>query len=194
MYLGVHSPADTQGGMIIGVIFLRLFLSVCDNINSWILSGVNVPIIMHLSATALILVHPQAEKTFTFAESTGLLGFLTGTISGNWLSQLDKLTPMFSEELLSTASFSGEFALGVLLCLWKPIVRYVLGILIVVVVSTVAKKCLNKLVFGTFSTPKERPPGDLTFWETVVKFFTYSSIGWCFSYISPLAFTLLGLW
>lgn len=189
MYLGVHSPADTQGGMIIGVIFLRLFLSVCDNINTWILSGVNVPILMHIFSMCLLLIHPQAEKTFTFAESTGLLGFLTGTISGNWISQLNTLTPFFSEEFLASPT-----VLGVLLCTWKPVLRYVIGIAVVVIVSTAAKKCLNKLVFGSFSTPKVRPPGDLTFWETVVKFFHYSSIGWCFSYISPLVITQLGLW
>ncbi|KAJ1630394.1 hypothetical protein T492DRAFT_1003372 [Pavlovales sp. CCMP2436] len=41
VYLGVHSPADVQGGMMLGAIVLRLWLSVHNALTAWLTTGFN---------------------------------------------------------------------------------------------------------------------------------------------------------
>ena len=36
LYSGVSSPADVQGGMLVGGVLVRLWLPICDMANAWI--------------------------------------------------------------------------------------------------------------------------------------------------------------
>ena len=41
MYLGVHSPADVQGGMLEGALLLRYFLTIYESLDDWLMSTSN---------------------------------------------------------------------------------------------------------------------------------------------------------
>lgn len=189
MYLGVHSPADVSGGMIIGVIILRAFLSVCDSLNDWILTGANVTLTMHLASFALLLIHPQCHRTFTFAETTSILGWLTGILSGNNMSGLDSSVFASSPDLATADYWMLAIAIA------KPLARFVLGLGITVPIYLASKKLLVLAIFGSgYKAPTPPRKTDFSFWETMVKFFSYSTIGWTTTYVAPLLFTQIGLW
>jgi len=64
LYSGASSPADVQGGMLVGGVLVRAWLPVCDSINEWIISqdsqllGLPQWAVLLLFATALLLCHP----------------------------------------------------------------------------------------------------------------------------------------
>lgn len=201
MYLGVHSPADVSGGMIIGVVILRAFLFVCDSINAWILASANVPIVMHALSFVCLLLHPQSNSTFTFAETTSILGWLTGILSGNQISQInsdtlstlsDGIASLTNSSIFFSNNYWAAFSTQAIL---KPLARFVLGILIQVPIYLVIKQILILLVFGRgYKAPTLPRKTDLNFRETLVKFFSYSSLGWCTTYLAPILFSALSMW
>jgi membrane-associated phospholipid phosphatase len=64
LYSGVSSPADVQGGMLVGGVLVRLWLPICDQANAWIVApdsqlfGAPQWLALLLLAALMVLVHP----------------------------------------------------------------------------------------------------------------------------------------
>ena len=64
LYSGVSSPADVQGGMLVGGVLVRLWLPVCDRANAWIIDpeatllGLPPWLALACIAALMVLLHP----------------------------------------------------------------------------------------------------------------------------------------
>mmetsp|Transcript_12995 Transcript_12995/g.25822 ORF Transcript_12995/g.25822 Transcript_12995/m.25822 type:complete len:372 (+) Transcript_12995:91-1206(+) len=90
LFLGVHSPADVQGGMILGGIVLRLWMWAHEGVDAWLTTADPFSVIAWVTAGTLLLLllHPRVRPTtYTYEESTCLLGFLGGFLIGGALSR-----------------------------------------------------------------------------------------------------------
>lgn len=86
LYSGVSSPADVQGGLLVGGVLVRLWLSICDPINEWIMSGASYGGLpqwaaLLLMAIALMAIHPytpgDARSWVALSYSTKAVAFGT---------------------------------------------------------------------------------------------------------------------
>jgi len=209
MYLGVHSPADITGGTLIGAIILRVFLSTCDWIDDWMIYGRMVPLYMLIVSTFLLTLHPKTNPpSYTYAETTSLLGWITGSVAGIWMNPVDRRSPLFVGGLPSFTS-SGLLSIALILVqeLWKPVLRYILGLVVMVTGYVLGKKILSAVIgcLGLLKNNNSRGSScssngnmetgsDLTVPETVVKFGTYLAMGLGCTMFAPLLFDLLHLW
>lgn len=208
MYLGVHSPADVQGGTIIGAICLRFFLSVCDSVDLWLVSGRNVAMILHLVSMMLLLVHPQTKPaSYTYTETTSMLGVVTGLLCGSWVNstymspQYSLYNGIASWSSLALSFHSSDstiaffFAIGVL---WKPLLKYILGLVLMIASYEVCKKLINKVVWTVFRGLGIRPDtddehsvkkkNDIGLPDVIIRFFSYSIMGWVVTVVAPVIF------
>ena len=68
LYSGVSSPADVQGGMLVGGVLVRLWLPICDRANAWIVDPASTlfgmpPWLALLGlATLMVLLHPFTPR------------------------------------------------------------------------------------------------------------------------------------
>ena len=68
LYSGASSPADVQGGMLVGGVLVRVWLPVCDVVNEWIvghdsrLFGLPQWAALFLISATLLLLHPITPK------------------------------------------------------------------------------------------------------------------------------------
>ena len=68
LYSGVSSPADVQGGMLVGGVLVRLWLPICDRANAWIvdpeaaLLGAPPWLALLAIATLMVLLHPFTPR------------------------------------------------------------------------------------------------------------------------------------
>lgn len=65
LYSGASSPADVQGGMLVGGVLIRLWLPVCDTVNAWIAgedfgwtSGFPQWAVLLMGGISLLAIHP----------------------------------------------------------------------------------------------------------------------------------------
>jgi len=204
MYLGVHSPADITGGMVIGAIILRIFLSISESIDNWILTGHNVPMIVITTTFFLLSIHPQTTPaTYTFAETATVLGWISGNLLGSWFKCPDQTRFV----IFPPDAFIGEEAqtiigtcLILITYLWKPVFRFLLGLLLIAITYFVVKK-LTSFFLQTMGlikiqnqATKTKPSRDLTISEALVKLLTYGSMGFMTSAGVPIVFDSLNLW
>lgn len=93
VYLGVHSPADVQGGMMLGAVVLRLWLSVHRSLHAWVVGGgfsdhgvpvtLDTTLVVTVAAAAAVLAHPVVvPRSTTFLESVAIVGFAHGFVLG----------------------------------------------------------------------------------------------------------------
>jgi len=203
MYLGVHSPPDIAAGMIFGAIILRGYLSVCDWIDVWTISGHFVPAISVLVTISMLLFHPQTSRSYSFAESASLLGWLNGTICGSWILVNYFASSTITQLIGDLVSLDDPWSF---LSLWCIIARYLLGICLSLGAMEAAKAVLTRVFVGLgLMKPKytKLPSGelikapesaeDLTLVETFVKYTTYCALGFTTTLLSPLVFRLLHL-
>ena len=100
LYSGVSSPADVQGGMLVGGVLVRIWLPVCEDVNAVLssyssLGGVPMPIALVILALAAMLVHPftpgEPRSWTALAFSTKALAFATSFIIGSNLCAAHEL-------------------------------------------------------------------------------------------------------
>jgi len=194
MYIGVHSPADITGGMLIGAFLLRIFLSVGEIIDAWTISSRFVPIYLNLAAYGLLLIHPQTSPASkSFAETSCLIGWATGSMTGSWFRPLDAPITLFPAHLF----LSEKSPLIVYIeCLWKPCLRVLIGFSLVMLSYTCVKKLLTTVTrsLGIFKERKPEDVRDLTMTECLIKFYSYFVFGFMISGGAPAVFDLLCLW
>lgn len=88
MYLGVHSPADVQGGMLLGALQLRVWLATCDGLEESIMASEQGVLSMIAITAVFLMLHPKVRPgTYTQEESVCLVGFVCGFIAGFYVSE-----------------------------------------------------------------------------------------------------------
>jgi len=92
LYSGVSSPADVQGGMLVGGVLVRIWLPVCEDVHvllsqTPVLLGMPQATFLLLLALALMLVHPftpgDPRSWTALAFSTKAVAFGTSFIIGS---------------------------------------------------------------------------------------------------------------
>eukprot|EP00455_Lapot_gusevi_P010916 TRINITY_DN149_c0_g1_i2.p1 TRINITY_DN149_c0_g1~~TRINITY_DN149_c0_g1_i2.p1 ORF type:complete len:434 (+),score=88.92 TRINITY_DN149_c0_g1_i2:60-1304(+) len=197
LYLGVHSPADVQGGMILGGVLLKLWIWSDHSVLLWMMENQSTPLYFSILCLILLLVCPRPAPpvaNYTYQEVVTLLGFLHGFVIGAWLRW--NFSPVFS----------------VTPC-WTSVIRTLVGFAFFLVSREVVKCVLNpvcKSIFGGWSSGSEEfytHTNKLEHFEVVVKkdiyvdfhkfvarFFCYSYLGVMVTYLAPALFDALRLW
>ena len=117
LYSGVSSPADVQGGMLVGGVLVRIWLPVCEDVatalsSSDILFGLPSPIFMCVAALLLMLMHPftpgDPRSWTALAYSTKAVAFATAFIIGSnhcasveWCSPAARAVPAAATYVLA---------------------------------------------------------------------------------------------
>ena len=93
LYSGVSSPADVQGGMLVGGVLVRLWLPICDTANAWIVKpdaqlwGLPQWLVLLLVGATMLLVHPftpnEPRSWTALAYSAKAIAFGTSFILGS---------------------------------------------------------------------------------------------------------------
>ena len=92
LYSGASSPADVQGGMLVGGLLVRIWLPVCEDVDAILtnlsadLMGIPTPALLVLLALGAMLVHPftpgDPRSWTALAFSTKAIAFATSFIIG----------------------------------------------------------------------------------------------------------------
>jgi len=104
LYSGVSTPADVQGGMLVGGVLVRIWLPVCEDVDGMLsftsssLYNLPKPIVLLLFAVFLMLIHPftpgEPRSWTALAVSTKAIAFATTFIIGsNQCMQYDWCAP-----------------------------------------------------------------------------------------------------
>ena len=99
LYSGVSSPADVQGGMLVGGVLVRVWLPICEHVNDFLTArqtvfGLPQWAFLALIAAGLLLIHPFTpgdRRSWTaIAYSAKAIAFATSFIVGsNYCAQHD---------------------------------------------------------------------------------------------------------
>ena len=89
---GGSSPADVQGGMLVGGVLIRIWLPICDVANDWIVDGARKTAglsqwaVLVLGALLLMAIHPFSPKDrrswVCIGHSTKVIAFAVFFIDG----------------------------------------------------------------------------------------------------------------
>lgn len=200
VYNGHHTPMDVFAGAILAVAFLYSFcVHIRPIVDSYVLNNAfsGLLTIVGITVSALIL-HPVPPKGLTPAHAeTGLaLGTMAGAYAALWMRTF--VSPQIVHSFFSSSSYppaaitDNIYLLGLL--------RFVLGVVIVLIVRTVVKAAGTALVLqvanainknNKFSAKNGFKYSEA---EVVVKYLTYSSIGIATLWASHIAFVFLGLY
>jgi len=101
LYSGVSSPADVQGGLLVGGVLVRVWLPICEPVNDWIMSGApyaGLPqwAALLILACGLMAVHPytpgDARSWTALSYSTKAVAFGTAFLIGTQAGAAHQLT------------------------------------------------------------------------------------------------------
>lgn len=163
VFLGVHYPQDIIGGWLIGLALLLVYVRAEPAVSRWLgqqTAGIQVVLAVSLPL-ALVFLHPAdaqgryPAETAVTAMST-LLGFGVGIA-------MERARVRFRVEAVW----------------WRRVIRYLVGLLLVVVCYVGPKLLLP-----------EQQDFDL---ETILRFTRYAFLGWVVAFLCPWIFVRLGL-
>eukprot|EP00744_Colponema_vietnamica_P011526 GILI01016213.1.p1 GENE.GILI01016213.1~~GILI01016213.1.p1 ORF type:complete len:398 (+),score=102.19 GILI01016213.1:126-1319(+) len=182
LYLGVHSPADIHGGMIVGGLLLQVWTSFCEDFDR-LLFVTSSTIFVFLAATVVIgsfwALVPKPQGSYqSYEETVIVIGSLYGFILG--------------------CKLRGEFAM--VPSSWLLLgLRAVLGFLAIICTYFVIKYS-TRAFFGALC-PRRKQKGEdahddedpYSVSDYLSKFFTYGSLNFCAAYLAPLLFRALAI-
>jgi len=170
LYLGVHSPSDVRAGLFMGVILIATYGSVDEALYSWVTTADNVPAVLVLIGTFLLLMSPQVRpRTPTFLQNCTLIGLLIGDLAGSrfWHDRLlfDDVQSALSGVAVGPGGAAAVCALG-----WfggglvAALLRFVVGLAVVLACRAVGKAVMNttlQAAFGVrlFAKSASKPEG-----------------------------------
>jgi len=83
LYLGVHSPLDLVGGVIIGSLLCGTWLYFGDIIDDFLISYSHVEWFAFSLVFVLVTLHPRSVSTPSFSRAVVMVGLALGTILGS---------------------------------------------------------------------------------------------------------------
>ncbi|XP_020521952.1 lipid phosphate phosphatase delta isoform X2 [Amborella trichopoda] len=117
IYLGMHSPIDVLGGVVLGSAILAAWLSVHELIDTFIVSGQNVTSFWASLAFLLLFAYPTPElPTPSFEYHTAFNGVALGVVGGiqqTYLQFHHEDVPRILSEQLSIMVFIGRIMVGI---------------------------------------------------------------------------------
>ncbi len=154
VYLGVHFPTDLLGGYILGIIVLLLFIKLDQPITDWLKTrGLGLQLMMSLLIPILMIMMLPSPEPSSIAACAVLLGGCVGiSFEQRWIKFKTPDT------------------------LWKKLVCYLIGTIILFAFYVGLKKAFNGLA-----------P------EPLFRFIRYSIIGIHFTLFAPWIFVKLKL-
>lgn len=208
LYLGVHSPMDVKGGLLLGltmVVICQRPVSLCDHLDKWILIAPHAGILVLFFCAVLLTLNPQPRPmTPTFMQNCVLCGLIWGDIVG-FRCETDR---RLGRGILgwgvagseNAGSHTGSNDLGWLLLSFRTAIGYV----IVMLGRVVVKKLLVMLCHQAGCEPepaKHSPQGSkqsvVRGWDlcaaAVVKFVVYAVAAWNITCGCPAFFEVIGL-
>eukprot|EP01100_Stratorugosa_tubuloviscum_P015356 TRINITY_DN8763_c0_g1_i1.p1 TRINITY_DN8763_c0_g1~~TRINITY_DN8763_c0_g1_i1.p1 ORF type:complete len:391 (-),score=110.98 TRINITY_DN8763_c0_g1_i1:26-1198(-) len=203
MYLGAHSAADIQGGMFIGAILLRsLQQPLFEYLNNFIETNPIAPLYIFLASTTPLLLHPQVRPaTYTYAESSSMLGYFFGYFLGCCFYKITPEKLIIFNSPLPNDLYSFETYFFFITHLIAPITRVLLGFALAFGLLILTKPICNFIIWKIFTKigySKVRLPNeqdlDLNLPETISKFSGYTTLGLATTYFAPILFDILHLW
>lgn len=194
LYLGVHSPADVQGGMILGGILLKLYFFVGDDLLlSLLTSTSNVFSWSLLAAFFFLLILPRPSKPFvnyTYLEVVTLAGFLQGFLTGSWLRWGSETVVTYGATNLILRNLVGFVFFGLSYVIVKKLLttvcRFLLGWL------SESQILANKIVDPRKIVVKKDLSYDVD--KISARFILYSYLGVMVTYLVPTVIDQLALW
>jgi len=86
LYLGVHSPMDVKGGILLGLALVFICqrpVRLCDHFDRWMLTMPHVGVVLMTILIVLLILNPQPRPmTPTFMQNCVLCGLIFGCSSG----------------------------------------------------------------------------------------------------------------
>lgn len=196
LYNGHHTPMDVAAGAILGVTILAvwtihlrpladLFVVSSTLTGAFTLVGTGV---------SILALHPVPPKVLTPAHAeTGLvIGTGTGTCLGLWLSVTHNSRSIHS--LWSSTPLQVPLFLAYPLLVY--VLRFVVGVIVVGTTRAVVKLLGTSLVLWIarmLNLRYSKSNFKHSDAEVVVKFLTYTAIGFSATWVSPIVFSFLGL-
>jgi membrane-associated phospholipid phosphatase len=216
MCLGVHSPTDLRGGIILGVISAVFWHITCDVWDAWTRTASFVAVKVILLALLILVLNPQNRPlTPTFLQNVLLAGLMAGCTIG---TQLHHSNSKVIDIETSVGMIGGLPDIGARVEAFPPIVahtvRVIIGYTLVLSTRQLVKIVLVAFVqaLGFQPNPQSAPNIDdaaelkrirkqeahiLRGWDlfsaAFVKFGTYLTIAFLIMYVCPQAFRALNI-
>ncbi|XP_026426044.1 lipid phosphate phosphatase delta-like [Papaver somniferum] len=210
IYLGMHSPIDVIGGLVIGLVILRIWLMVHHHVDQFILSGQNVTSYWVTLSLLLLFAYPTPEfPTPSFEYHAAFTGAALGIVIGvqqTYLQFHHENVPRLFTPQLSLGLYMRRMAVGVpimlivKLCIknlskWVlPVVCNTLGIPIrsssyipAITVKTADEKNDTKTQPGYLSMILLFPPDSFDV-DTGIRFCQYAGLSWSAVSLVPCLF------
>eukprot|EP00743_Colponemidia_sp_Colp-15_P002049 GILK01002223.1.p1 GENE.GILK01002223.1~~GILK01002223.1.p1 ORF type:complete len:426 (+),score=37.67 GILK01002223.1:63-1280(+) len=180
LYLAVHTPADVQGGMMLGGLMLQLWMVFAEPVELWILGHPNGASLILLSFALSLLLFPRVNVAGnkTFEESVIISSFAHSFLFGCWWRPVVKAVPLSCDLIGLTSSFVLLCSLFVSRFILKRLLAYLLP-LCGLPLSTVKKATRDS---------------DFTAGDLLIKMAVYWSFGLLVTVICPAVYETVGLW
>jgi len=207
LYLGVHSPTDVKGGMLMGLALVFICqrpISLLDRLDRFFLSAPHFGVLLMLLCAALLILNPQPRPmTPTFMQNCVLCGLTWGCTVG-FRMETDRrhgrgiLGLSTAPENGFSHNGSNDIGLGLLA------LRTILGYTMVLVMRAVMKCLLTLLLRQVGFDPnpaarvgeKDEQP-ELQGWDIFAAAFlktgVYAALAWSITCGCPAAFEVIGL-
>ena len=193
LYLGVHSPTDVQGGMIMGGIILKLWAWFGSSFLQAMMNYEHTLFVSTLAVILFLLIHPRPVPpmaNYTYQEVVKLGGFMQGFCCGAWL-RWGSIRPLIELYSLTT------------------VLRTVIGFLFFASSFTMVKRGFEFL-FVELTGVSKHPPTfhkainsrlivvkkdiDYNVYKLAAHFLPYSYLGFMVTYLAPALFDYFCLW
>lgn len=197
LYLGVHSPMDVKGGMILGLVVALVAYSLCDAFDAFMLGTRHVGFLLLAFASSVLVLNPQPRPmTPTFLQNCTCCGLILGCAVGFRMeAERRGGASAFSTETFDRSSTAAA------------VLRSVIGYTILLLARVVLKSGFTALLrlIGLEPNPAKPVPRsevedcrqEIKGWDlfaaAVLKTSVYTSMAWTIVCGAPAVFDMLGI-
>ncbi|KAM5163522.1 sphingosine-1-phosphate phosphatase 2 isoform 2-T2 [Mantella aurantiaca] len=189
LYTGMHTVLDVICGAMIALLFLAATFPTWDIVDHQLLTNSICPVVAVTTGYFLSYNYPKLDHySTTRADTTVILGVGAGICVGVWLTNQMGLTYIPA----------GDFPLAIppitFYLLFKAIVRFILGVVLLVVTRYIAKNLSLKALGSWYKVPThDQLVKQKLEIEVPYKFVTYTSIGIVATAAVPWLYHMLDL-
>jgi len=210
IYLGVHSPMDIKGGLLLGLALTFIMqwpVCFCDIMDRWMLTQPHVGVLLMFFLAVVLILNPQPRPmTPTFMQNCVLCG-LTWGCSVGFRMETDRRAGRgimgFGATPSENGYHKGSNDRGFALLFLRTLVGYIIVLLIRAVLKELLVILFHK--FGLEPNPakpfaelkeKEKQP-ELKGWDlwaaAMTKTMVYAAMAWSITCACPAFFEVIGL-
>ncbi|KAI4378501.1 hypothetical protein MLD38_015972 [Melastoma candidum] len=217
IYLGMHSVIDVMGGLVMGLLILGFWLTIHEQVDTFVVSGQNVTYFWTSLSFLLLFAYPTPEfPTPSFEFHTAFNGVALGIVSGvqQTYSQFHhESVPVIFTPQLTVLAFLGRVMVGIPTILVVKFCSKALSKRILPVVSNMLSIPIRSsgyipVLKGPISLKKDddikQSPGylqKLLFFsseqsfdvDTGIRFLQYAGLAWSVVDLVPSLFLFLGV-